>query len=105
MNFESAESGSSDEEMPSFNIIKSITYDGIEHRLGRLAIQGRTPMQTPHYIAVTSRGPIPHIAPDMMRNHTEVNGVYVALEDCKLYIKRRLTAKKKLTCQLELTSC
>ncbi|KAI9780106.1 MAG: hypothetical protein M1816_003191 [Peltula sp. TS41687] len=81
MNDACAEPVPSDEAMLSFNILKSIRYDGIEHRLGRLVLQGRPPVHTPHYIAVTSRGPIPHISPDMMRSHTQVNGVYVALED------------------------
>ncbi|KAI9880911.1 MAG: hypothetical protein M1830_009979 [Pleopsidium flavum] len=50
-------------------------------RLGSIALKGRIPMQTPHYIALSSRGAVPHVSQDIMRKHTRITGVYVALED------------------------
>ncbi|KAF2753953.1 tRNA-guanine transglycosylase [Pseudovirgaria hyperparasitica] len=50
-------------------------------RLGLLTHDARNTLETPHYIADTSRGVIPHITQDTFRRHTDVKGVYVALED------------------------
>ncbi|KAI9760541.1 MAG: Thymidylate kinase [Chaenotheca gracillima] len=50
-------------------------------RLGRLCVAGRKAIPTPNHIAITSRGAVPHISQDMMRQHTDIEGVYVALED------------------------
>jgi queuine tRNA-ribosyltransferase len=68
----------------SFKILEEGAGVGAGGRLGCLAMPGRRPIYTPHYIATTSRGVVPHLAPDMLRQHTRVNAVYVALEDCKL---------------------
>ena len=53
-------------------------------RLGTLRFNHRTPIETPHYIAITSRGAVPHLSQDTMRESTAIKGVYVALEDCML---------------------
>lgn len=53
-------------------------------RLGQLVWSGRSPINTPHYVAATSRGIVPHLSHDTMQKHTSIRGVYVALEDCKL---------------------
>jgi len=54
-----------------------------EPRLGRLCFQGRTPIDTPHYVAVGSRGAVPHLSQDMMRDYTSISAMYAALEDCE----------------------
>lgn len=64
-----------------FNIIKSTTHT-LSPRLARLALPGRRILDTPHYLAITSRGVVPHITQDTFRRDTDINGVYVALEDC-----------------------
>lgn len=51
-------------------------------RVGKLAIAGRKTLSTPHYIPLTSRGTVPHIAHDMLRKETAINSLYVGLEDC-----------------------
>ena len=51
-------------------------------RLGNLKLPQRTPMHTPNYVAITSRGAVSHLSQDMMRDQTLISGVYVALEDC-----------------------
>ena len=56
---------------------------GVKARLGRLEHSERTPMLTPHYIGVTSRGAIPHLTQDMLQENTSIRGVYTAFEDCK----------------------
>lgn len=52
-------------------------------RSGVLSVQGRDQIKTPHYIATSSRGAVPHVSQDMMRSHTAIKGIYTALEDCE----------------------
>ena len=54
-----------------------------EPRLGRLSFQNRVPIDTPHYVAVSSRGAVPHLSQDMMRDNTNISAMYTALEDCE----------------------
>lgn len=61
-------------------------------RLSTLALPGRRPIQTPNFVAITSRGVVPHITPDNLEKNTSINGVYVALEDCMCLSQRRLPA-------------
>lgn len=53
-------------------------------RLGRLSLQGRNSIQTPHYLALSCRGSVPHLSQDMVKENTAINGLYTALEDCEL---------------------
>jgi queuine tRNA-ribosyltransferase len=69
-------------EMLDFTILK--TTSALAPRLGRLSLPGRTPVLTPGFFGSTSRGVIPHISQDNFRKHTNLDGVYVALEDCNL---------------------
>ncbi|TKX26721.1 putative queuine tRNA-ribosyltransferase accessory subunit 2 [Elsinoe australis] len=50
-------------------------------RIGRLALPRRSPISTPNYIVITSRGAVPHVAQDVFSDSTGIPGVYVALED------------------------
>jgi queuine tRNA-ribosyltransferase accessory subunit len=52
-------------------------------RLGQLRREGRKVIQTPHYVATTSRGVVPHISHDTLRKHTAVSSIHLGLEDCK----------------------
>ena len=52
-------------------------------RLGQLLTRGRAPVQTPHFVAATSRGVVPHLAHDVLRKHTDISAVYMGLEDCE----------------------
>ncbi|KAI9763947.1 MAG: hypothetical protein M1840_008981 [Geoglossum simile] len=71
------------DEMLSFSIAKSAGPNTVSPRLGALIIPRRKPIQTPHFLALTSRGAIPHISQDTLRDNTNVKGVYLALEDCE----------------------
>jgi len=51
-------------------------------RRATLQVPSRNALQTPHYIAISSRGVLPHLTADMTK-HTDVKGVYYALEDCE----------------------
>lgn len=51
-------------------------------RLATLSIAGRKAISTPHYIPLTTRGAVPHIAHDVMRDHTTISSLYLGLEDC-----------------------
>lgn len=50
-------------------------------RVGKLAVAGRKALSTPHYVPLTSRGTVPHIAHDMLRKETALNSMYIGLED------------------------
>ncbi len=52
-------------------------------RLGRLKMAGRKDLETPNFFAISSRGVIPHVAPDVVSAHTRIGGVHMALEDCE----------------------
>lgn len=52
-------------------------------RIGRLSFRDRVQIETPHYVAVSSRGAVPHLSQDMMRDNTRINAMYAALEDCE----------------------
>jgi queuine tRNA-ribosyltransferase subunit QTRTD1 len=55
-------------------------------RLGRLAVEGRKALETPGFIAVTSRGVVPHMTPDVIAAHAQFGGVHMALEDCRSHV-------------------
>lgn len=63
--------------------VNPIEILGDQHRLGELALAGRQKVQTPNYFPLTSRGSLPHLSQDMMRDHAPVAGIYTALEDCE----------------------
>lgn len=69
-------------ETSNFTIQKS-TDSQPGPRLGRLCLPGRKAIDTPHYIAISSRGAVPHLSQDTFAKQTHINGIYVALEDCK----------------------
>ncbi|EPS37689.1 hypothetical protein H072_8577 [Dactylellina haptotyla CBS 200.50] len=50
-------------------------------RIGVLQLSKGFTLNTPNYLAPTSRGAVPHLSPDNLEKHTRVVGVYVALED------------------------
>jgi hypothetical protein len=68
-------------EMLNFSISRS-SAAVLSPRLGRLTIAGRKPILTPHYIPLTSRGVVPHLAHDVMRDNTSIGSLYIGLEDC-----------------------
>ena len=74
---------------------------GLGPRLGTIALKGRAPLPTPHYLALSSRGAVPHLSQDVMRKHTDIKAVHVALEDCKSMSGRSFQALV-LTCLLRL---
>lgn len=81
-----------------FEILPSPLASGSSARLGRLALPGRTPVDTPGYVAMSSRGGIPHLTPDVLNRHTDIAGSYMALEDCMLLV-RLLAPPSQLTVQ------
>lgn len=68
-------------EILNFNILAS-SAAVLSPRLGRLTIAGRKPISTPHYVPLTSRGAVPHLAHDVMRDNTSIGSLFVGLEDC-----------------------
>lgn len=68
-------------EMLDFTLLK--TTGTLAPRLGRLSLPKRKSILTPSFIGNTSRGVIPHISQDNFVKSLDLNGVYVALEDCK----------------------
>lgn len=71
-----------------FDLLKTVALDHGAARVGRLAFhrqRARLPIDTPNFIAITSRGSVPHMTPDVVTRHTQLGGAYMALEDCELY--------------------
>ena len=85
------------DEMLSF-MLAQFEVNSLGPRLGRLLRNGRAPLQTPHYVATTSRGVVPHISHDVLQRHTSIRGAYIALEDCTL---RTLHPQLALTLSLQ----
>lgn len=80
----SASESSKEAYKPSaFTRLSSTTGDGdSEARLGELALKGRDVIETPNFLAVTSRGVMPHISPDAIPSQATFPGVFTAIEDC-----------------------
>jgi hypothetical protein len=51
-------------------------------RTGVLSLPNRQAIKTPHYLALASRGAIPHLTQDNVVKHTNIRGAYMAAEDC-----------------------
>ncbi|KAF2665453.1 tRNA-guanine transglycosylase [Microthyrium microscopicum] len=66
-------------EMLSFTILSAAAR--ATPRIGRLSVPQRKAILTPGFVATTSRGIIPHIAPDVQAKHTHIPGVYLPIED------------------------
>jgi queuine tRNA-ribosyltransferase len=66
-----------------FETLSTIDPDVIGPRLGRLRVEGRNELDTPNFLALTSRGAVPHMTPDVVAGSTDIGGVHMALEDCK----------------------
>jgi queuine tRNA-ribosyltransferase subunit QTRTD1 len=66
-----------------FEVLSHVDPSVAGPRLGRLALVGRKELKTPNFIAVGSRGVVPHMTPDVILSSSEIGGVHMALEDCK----------------------
>ncbi|KAF2455513.1 tRNA-guanine(15) transglycosylase-like protein, partial [Lineolata rhizophorae] len=69
-----------------FTVRKAAAGATIGPRLGRLTQAGRgrnldAGIETPNFIAVASRGVVPHLTPDMVERHTGIESVLMGLED------------------------
>lgn len=67
--------------MVSFTVLGS-PVSVMAPRAGNLCIAGRKALSTPHYIPLTTRGSVSHIAHDVMRDQTSIASLYLGLEDC-----------------------
>ena len=67
-----------------FEILSHVDPNIVGSRLGRLYARGRKELETPDFLAVSSRGVVPHISPDVVAN-TQIGGLHMALEDCKSF--------------------
>ncbi|KAK7555195.1 tRNA-guanine transglycosylase family protein [Phyllosticta paracitricarpa] len=65
--------------MAFFEVLKPAP--ALNPRLGSLSIPGKPAIPTPNYIANTSRGVVPHLSQDNLEKHTDINGLYLGLED------------------------
>jgi queuine tRNA-ribosyltransferase len=69
-----------------FSVLNSeISSEQSGARLGHLVLKDRKPIETPNFLAITSRGVVPHLTPDVVLEHTQFSGVHLALEDCEFY--------------------
>ena len=79
--------------MFSFTILPS----GTGPRLGRLIVGKGHVLETPAFIAPSSRGVVPHLSHDTLKNHTQIKGVYTALEDCEFAFFPHIVSLGNLT--------
>ncbi|CAD0100128.1 unnamed protein product [Aureobasidium mustum] len=61
-------------------------------RTGLLSLPNRQAIKTPHYLALASRGAIPHLTQDNVTKHTHICGAYMAAEDCKFVLSQQSLA-------------
>lgn len=66
-----------------FNVLRNVAVDGGVPRVGQMTLPKRGCIDTPNFFALASRGAVPHMTPDVISKHTELNGSYMALEDCE----------------------
>lgn len=78
----SLDTGPQRHETMNFTLLNHATAPVMAPRLGKLAITGRKAISTPHYIPLSTRGAVAHIAHDIMRDQTTISSLYVGLEDC-----------------------
>ncbi|TVY15766.1 Queuine tRNA-ribosyltransferase accessory subunit 2 [Lachnellula arida] len=64
-----------------FDIFGSFDPSSVTPRLGRLRVKGRQELETPNFFAISSRGVVPHLTPDVISASTTIGGVHMALED------------------------
>jgi len=81
----------------SFELLSNFDPNIAGPRIGRLVFQGRKELETPNFIAITSRGVVPHISPDVIAAHTQIGGIHMALEDCMSKLSRALFPFSDLT--------
>lgn len=67
----------------TFEILSRVDPTVIGPRLGRLLVKDRKDLATPNFLAVSSRGVVPHLTPDVILDSSEIGAVHLALEDCK----------------------
>ncbi|KAI9891252.1 MAG: hypothetical protein M1814_002942 [Vezdaea aestivalis] len=67
---------------PTFRLRPAFSAHAFRPRRGTFHIPHRTPLETPTFIPLTSRGTIPHLSPDMVQEHTRSYSAQIALEDC-----------------------
>ena len=70
----------------SFENLTALSTSVHEARLGKLLRIGRRGVETPNYFPLSSRGSVPHLSQDTVRDHTAITGIHTALEDCKCCI-------------------
>lgn len=75
-----------------FSITRAST--GNAARTGLLNLPNRQPIKTPHYLALASRGAIPHLTQDNVAKHTDIRGAYMAVEDCTLYPSKSIAEQR-----------
>lgn len=77
-----------------FSITRSPSAAQGSARLGLLKLPNRNMIETPHILGIGSRGAVPHLSQDNFAKHTDIRGVYMALEDCESI--RKLLHRKQL---------
>jgi queuine tRNA-ribosyltransferase subunit QTRTD1 len=64
-----------------FNILIPMSSPILAPRVGKLVIPGRKNILTPHFVTTTSRGAVPHLSQDVIRDHTSIGSLHFSLED------------------------
>ncbi|KAH8592862.1 putative Queuine tRNA-ribosyltransferase-like protein [Bisporella sp. PMI_857] len=70
----------------TFQVLNHAESNNVGARIGKLSILGRKELHTPNFLAVSSRGVVPHMTPDVIIASSDIGGVHMALED---FIERK----------------
>lgn len=70
----------------SFKVLGDGDPNNTRPRRGRLSVKDRRDLETPNFIAISSRGVVPHMTPDVIMASSQIGGVHLALEDCKTLV-------------------
>ncbi|KAG9229785.1 putative Queuine tRNA-ribosyltransferase-like protein [Amylocarpus encephaloides] len=72
-----------------FDVLTALGPSTPAARLGKLSLTGRKDINTPNFFAVSSRGVVPHLTPDVISAHAQTGGIHMALED---FVERSRTS-------------
>lgn len=69
--------------LQSFEILQRGLGECSSQRLGLLKLAKRRDIETPNLLALTSKGSVPHLTPDVLGAETAIQAIHAGFEDCK----------------------
>ena len=72
----------------SFEVLLPGLGESNSQRLGLLRTIKRNDIETPNLLALSSKGSVPHLTPDIFQTETAIQAIHAGFEDCKGKIHR-----------------